>query len=932
MTDDIPIYISPEDDVTSVRERLEKAPNRQVTMVIPAQTQLRSLVAWRVLHADARRMGKDVLVISTDPQIRSLAQAGKFRVAHSQASSITGKSRPSTRPGRSSGTARSKLTSSQARMPVARKPSVQFPPEITDENVGRVRPRENAPRNADALNSWYGPLPKDAPVLPNTEAPLQPTTTGNLKGKSTFSPSFDEPEPGQIYDLHVDPPPALHQVTPNLPQEGSTTYWADDADYKQAEDIRNSVQFNDRHLPPPVFPGMPKTPQETPTLDEQAQARDAAVQNNTYRTTPLPQSPVESVEPNAEFYPVMDEPFSPLSLSEQRGSAVINGLDTGEHFIHDDAIEEPVHEIDSGMHVEDLGEDSGTHLNTFDMPPIVVDTPHHSWSESLPLGQEQQESAGPSRIYKANSPRSSRRENRENVPPPSRRQDLDDPVDLPPIEERPTVIMPPEELAPVSPRSGTRPRNSLPLDVPRTPTANKKPAGKRASQQILSANPRSTTTARPKADIPIRAGTNAGVRRPNAGAPTKKLPEQSSRRSGAVLLLLAILLLLLIGLPAFFVPTADVTLKLPSKDYSHAVMLKAVSNDLKGSIANAVPSDQLTNDFVATGTGKATSSAQIGIAPATGFATFTNNGKVLVTIPSGIIITTSNGIVFSTQAEAALDVAGSTTASVLIPIQAQKPGTIGNVPAGSINSLPPDSLNAIVMANKMSASDLKLSVTNEQATASGGTGNTPAVSQQDIDAAKANLRTTVNKQFNDWLATKVGHGDQSGTLTTTETLENTPTVGQTTSDGTFTEKLKLSVVVLIVRAATLQHAAIAQLNRFVKQDKRLAEYTVVDDAKHPVQVQQVKKTTDGKTTLTLAFTAASKIVLGINVQHVQSLINGKSIKDARDLLLGLPGVRQVDVRTTPNIGNWTPTWIPFWSSHINVHLIPEDVVVPPKKK
>ena len=89
MTDEKPIYISPEDDVTTVRERLEKTSNRQVTMVIPEQTQLRSLVAWRVLHADARRMGKDVLVVSTDPQIRSLAQAGKFRVANSQASSIT---------------------------------------------------------------------------------------------------------------------------------------------------------------------------------------------------------------------------------------------------------------------------------------------------------------------------------------------------------------------------------------------------------------------------------------------------------------------------------------------------------------------------------------------------------------------------------------------------------------------------------------------------------------------------------------------------------------------------------------------------------------------------------------------------------------------------------------------------------------------------
>ncbi|GAC1394366.1 MAG: hypothetical protein NVS4B11_11000 [Ktedonobacteraceae bacterium] len=940
MTDEISIYISPEDDVTTVRERLEKTSHRQVTMVIPAQTQLRSLVAWRVLHADARRMGKDVLVVSTDPQIRSLAQAGKFRVAHSQASSITSsKSRPPTRPGRTGGAGKSKLTASQARMQAAKKPSMQLPPETPAESVSSTRPAGHSPRNSDTLNQRYSPLPAGSSALRDTGHPFGGTTTGNLKGKSsTFSPSFGEPtqESGQFYDTHVDTAPAVHQVPSHLPEEESTTYWADNVDYKKAEDIRNSAQYSDINVSPPIVHLPSKTPQETSRSDEHA---NDAIYGGVYKTTPLPQQPGESIKPSPDLYQVMDDHIPQSLLAEQHGSASINGLDTSEYAIHNGNVEASAEVIGGSLQVEDLGDDRGTNINTFDIPPITTeDVPHHSWSE--PLRQEQQESAGPSHIYKAHGPRSSRRENRENIPPSPRHQDLDDPLDLPPIDERPTVIIPPQELSPVSP-SGIRPSGKIAAstDVPKTPAANKKTTTKRASQQILGSSSRTPTTARPKTNVPARAAAHAGTRRPNVGVAgrrgvaTKKLAEQSSRRSGAVLLLLVILLLLLIGIPAFFVPTADVTLKLPSKDYTHAVTLKAVPSGQQGSVTDTVPADQLTNDFEETRAGKATGSAQVGTAPATGTVTFTNNGTVLVTIPSGTIVTTSNGTAFSTQAEAVVNTASSNIGSAIqVPVQAQKPGTSGNVLAGSISSIPPDSLNAIVLYNKMNASDLKLMVTNEQATVSGGVGTAPAISQQDIDAAKAALHTSLNNKFHAWLAQKVTPGDQTGTLTTSETLENAPTVNQTTTDGTFTAKLKLSVTVLIVRAATLQRASIAQLNQSMKKDKAFMGYAVVDDAKHPVQVQQPKTKSDGRSTLTLTFTAASKVVQDINVQYVQSLIDGKSINDARSILQSIQGVQHVDISTAPNIGGRSPSWMPFWSGHITIHLVPEDSVTVPKKK
>src|SRR5690348_4796319 len=109
--DEQTIYISPEDDLTNVRERLESLPSRSITLVIPRQTMLRSHVAWRNLYARARELEKDVLIISADAQIRSLAQAAKFRVAHSLESSPTGKSRLGmNRPARSSPVSRMRST------------------------------------------------------------------------------------------------------------------------------------------------------------------------------------------------------------------------------------------------------------------------------------------------------------------------------------------------------------------------------------------------------------------------------------------------------------------------------------------------------------------------------------------------------------------------------------------------------------------------------------------------------------------------------------------------------------------------------------------------------------------------------------------------------------------------------------------------------
>ncbi len=77
------IYLGPEEELTNVRERLENTNAGRIILVIPPQTQLRSHVGWRLLRSRVQELGLDVLIISSDRQIRAVAKAAGFRVADS---------------------------------------------------------------------------------------------------------------------------------------------------------------------------------------------------------------------------------------------------------------------------------------------------------------------------------------------------------------------------------------------------------------------------------------------------------------------------------------------------------------------------------------------------------------------------------------------------------------------------------------------------------------------------------------------------------------------------------------------------------------------------------------------------------------------------------------------------------------------------------
>lgn len=77
------LYISPEENITEIRERLERTPAHDLALVFPPQTRLRSHVAWRLLKQRAKELGKDVSIVSSDQQIRAIARSVQFKTAAS---------------------------------------------------------------------------------------------------------------------------------------------------------------------------------------------------------------------------------------------------------------------------------------------------------------------------------------------------------------------------------------------------------------------------------------------------------------------------------------------------------------------------------------------------------------------------------------------------------------------------------------------------------------------------------------------------------------------------------------------------------------------------------------------------------------------------------------------------------------------------------
>jgi hypothetical protein len=292
------IYLLPEEELTNVRERLENTHAKRIMLVIPPQTQLRSHVVWRLLHSRIRELGLDVLVISSDRQIRAVAQAAGFRVTDSSESPPSDRPRPMNRPVRSDMSGKS----------------------------SQGKKKQSSSGNKDTR-----PLQPDQQQMPPTSSKngsaLSSSVDMNREFDTAASSTFEiEDVP---YDVHYELP--IETVPP--PRSGAGDQ--EDAevdplvvDYYVARSIREAAQSSESD--------------EVSSSIENAETSGSKLE----QSSKIPQPSGIEDDPFAYM-----EDIQPIASPEQQASTSIDDIDHGIPDISD--VPTDVHDVE----VEDLGDE-----------------------------------------------------------------------------------------------------------------------------------------------------------------------------------------------------------------------------------------------------------------------------------------------------------------------------------------------------------------------------------------------------------------------------------------------------------------------------------------------------------------------------------------------------------------------------------------------
>ncbi|MDQ2714409.1 MAG: baseplate J/gp47 family protein [Chloroflexota bacterium] len=393
MTEEQLIYLSPEEELTDVRERLEHMPARRIIFVVPPQTKLRSHVGWRLLYARARELEKDVLVVSPDRQVRGVVKEAGFKVADSLESSPTSKPRPTSRSG-------------------ARGKGPQGARGGSRGAGGRQREQRVGPR--------------PAPRLSRDLAPAQPYST-------TQEPPSSRQEADEPLD---DPLIEEDMITGGAPsqspgwQPGTHPSQTRGRDYEQGFDY----QVHTTPSGPPVLPygeqGAEEDFDPDPLLEDYHRSQNIhrAASRGGRQSAQLPPQDrgVSAVEPQSYSYDPSEDPLQHreallhLHLREQRaGVPPIEDVDDGVPEIAETPYNLPLDD-----EIEYLG----------DQDDVMLPAAQPAWeSQTAKLPEE----APPPRVSGV-PPRNTR--SGKLLPP---REDFESEENLPGFDEFPTRIIPP---------------------------------------------------------------------------------------------------------------------------------------------------------------------------------------------------------------------------------------------------------------------------------------------------------------------------------------------------------------------------------------------------------------------------------------------------------------------------------------------------------
>ena len=292
------IYLGPEEELTNVRERLENTNAGRIILVIPPQTQLRSHVGWRLLRSRVRELGLDVLIISSDRQIRAVAKAAGFRIADSLESPPSDRPRPINRPvrsdiGRKTSQGTNKQVSSGNKASRSLRPDQQQMPLSSNKNGSTLSSSGDMNREFD------------------------PAASSTFEIEDVFYDSH--------YELPIEtvPPPRSGVGDQEEGEVDSLT-----VDYYVARSIREAAQSSDSGE---VSPANENTETSSDKLEQSGKiAQPSGIEDDPYAYM---------------------EDIQPIGLPEQRASTFIHDIDQGIPDISD--VPTDVHDVE----VEDLGDD-----------------------------------------------------------------------------------------------------------------------------------------------------------------------------------------------------------------------------------------------------------------------------------------------------------------------------------------------------------------------------------------------------------------------------------------------------------------------------------------------------------------------------------------------------------------------------------------------
>ena len=286
-----------------------------------------------------------------------------------------------------------------------------------------------------------------------------------------------------------------------------------------------------------------------------------------------------------------------------------------------------------------------------------------------------------------------------------------------------------------------------------------------------------------------------------------------------------------------------------------------------------VPADRISIPVSASGTFDATGT-RVQLTNATGTVRFENRDPTSSnTITAGSIVKTTAGIRFRTDARVTVPSAQLVGLTIFpsrasVDVTAVDGGPDGNVDAGEI---------VIVPDNE---SPLFLKVTNTDPTTGGNRQEFKRITQQDVDAAMANLNTSLQSKFQDSMTdpSLVKGGEtmfpSSGVLgTTTPTVDPNSLVGKEVP--TFDLGLSSTGTVLAVDPTPLQAIAQQQLAAAVASNHRLV------DGSTDIQIGDA--IINGQN-VSFPVTAKAQQIALLDPAALKRLIVGKPIAEARAIL------------------------------------------------